>query len=240
MGVEMHVLKSVIAAVGAFAFMAVSLTSTASAGDYKGDFMIRAGVSVVMPDTDAKVFSNGGYLGPAYDADVKNKWIPSATLTYFFTDNLAAELFCCFSKHDIDGKGALAGADLGDTWIFPPIVTLQYHFTGMGRLKPYVGAGVQWIHFFSEGRSPDLGGKLDLDDAFGFVLQAGIDIEIGGGWYLNADVKKSFIDTDASWKGTPFAADVDLDPWIISANVGYRFNLSDIFGRREASYEPLK
>lgn len=169
------------------------------------------------------------------DADVNDKWIPSATLTYFFTDNLSAELFCCFSKHDVDGKGVLKGVDLGDTWIFPPVVTLQYHFTGMGRFKPYVGAGVQWIHFFSEGRSPDLGAKLDLDDAFGFVLQAGLDIEIGGGWYLNADVKKSFIDTDASWKGTGVKADVDLDPWIISANVGYRFNL---FGPRYT--EPLK
>ncbi len=202
--------------------------------------MVRAGVSVVMPDTDAKVFSNGDYLGGAYDADVNTKWIPSATLTYFFSPNLAAELFCCFSKHDIDGKGALAGADLGDTWIFPPIVTLQYHFTGLGRFKPYLGAGVQWIHFFSEGRSRDLGGALEIDDAFGFALQAGIDVEIGGGWYLNADVKKSFIDADAHWKGTGFRADVDLDPWIVSANVGYRFNLSDVFGRREAAYEPLK
>ena len=236
----MDVSKCAIVAASSFALAVFSFAGSAAAGDYNGDFMVRAGVSVVVPDTDAKVFSNGGYLGGSFDADVSNQWIPSATLTYFFTPNISAELFCCFSKHDIDGKGALAGADLGDTWIFPPIVTLQYHFTGMGRIKPYVGAGVQWIHFFSEGRSPDLGGRLEIDDAFGFALQAGIDIEIGSGWYLNADVKKSFIDADASWKGTGYSANVDLDPWIISANVGYRFNLSDVFGRREAAYEPLK
>ncbi len=230
----MHVLKNAIAAAGTFAFAAVGLTSVAAAGDYNGDFMVRAGVSVVLPDTDAKVYSAGA-LVPGADADVSDRWIPSATLTYFFTPNLAAELFCCFSKHDVDGKGALAGADLGDTWIFPPIVTLQYHFTGMGRIKPYVGAGVQWIHFFSEGRSSTLGAKLDIDDAFGFALQAGVDVEIGSGWYLNFDVKKSFIDADASWKGTSYTADVDLDPWIVSANVGYRFNL---FGPRYT--EPLK
>lgn len=237
LGVAMHVLKNAIVAAGAFALAAVGVTSVAAAGDYNGDFMVRAGVSVVIPDTDAKVYGDGDYLGPTYDADINTKWIPSATLTYFFTPNLAAELFCCFSKHDVKGKGALEGADLGDTWIFPPIVTLQYHFTGLGRIKPYVGAGVQWIHFFNEGRSPDLAGKLALDDAFGFALQAGVDIEIGGGWYLNADVKKSFIDADAKWKGTDPAitADVDIDPWIISANVGYRFNL---FGPRYT--EPLK
>lgn len=216
---------------------ALGLTGSAAAGDYNGDFMVRAGVSVVLPDSDAKVYSGGGLVSGA-DAEVSDQWIPSATLTYFFTPNIAAELFCCFSKHDVDGKGILAGADLGDTWIFPPIVTLQYHFTGMGRIKPYVGAGVQWIHFFNEGRStsgPLAGNKLEIDDAFGFALQAGVDIEIGGGWYLNADVKKSFIDADAKWKGTNFTADVDLDPWIISANVGYRFNL---FGPRYT--EPLK
>jgi outer membrane protein len=31
---------------------------------------------------------------------------------------------------------------------------------------------------------------------------------------------------------------VDLDPLIISAGLGYRFNLDDIFGRRSAA--PLK
>jgi len=33
-------------------------------------------------------------------------------------------------------------------------------------------------------------------------------------------------------------ADVDLDPWIISAGVGYRFNMEDVFGGR--AYSALK
>ncbi|MCB1529104.1 MAG: OmpW family protein [Hyphomicrobiaceae bacterium] len=224
----MNGFKFFAAVAGLASALAFSPVQSAWAGDYSGNFMVRAGVSVVMPDASADVFA-GGVRQPGDDADIDTKWIPSATLTYFFTNNIAAELFCCLSKHDVDGRGDLKGVDLGDTWIFPPVVTLQYHFTGMGRIKPYVGAGVQWIHFFSEGRSPDLDAKLDIDDAFGFVLQAGVDIEIGHGWYLNADVKKSFIDADAKWKGTNITADVDIDPWIISANVGYRFNLSDLF-----------
>lgn len=231
----MQIFKSAIVAAGSMAIAALGIAGPASAGDYKGDFMVRAGVSVVMPDTDADVSIAGVPLIGA-DADVSTQWIPSLTLTYFLTQNIAAELFCCFSKHDVDGRGVLAGLDLGDTWIFPPILTLQYHFTGMGGIKPYVGAGVQWIHFFNEGRANGLGGaQLSIDDAFGFALQAGVDVEIGGGWYLNADVKKTFLDADASWKGTPVRADVELDPWIISANVGYRFNL---FGPRYT--EPLK
>lgn len=227
----MQVFKT-IAAASSLALAALGLSGPVSAGDYNGDFMIRAGVSVVAPDSSANVFNNGLVAGA--DAEVSTEVIPSATLTYFFNPNLSVELFCCFAKHDAEGRGIIRNVDLGDFWIFPPALTLQYHFTGLGGIKPYVGAGVQYIHFFGEGRS-DLGPKITLDDAFGFTLQAGIDVELGQGWYINADVKKTWIDTEANWRGTGFSADVDVDPWIISANLGYRFNL---FGPRHI--EPLK
>lgn len=215
---------------------AFTISAPAQAGDYAGDFMIRAGVSGVLPDSSADVYA-GGVLVPTYDAEVSNEIIPSATLTYFLTKNIAAELFCCFSKHEAKGKGGIDGVDLGDFWIFPPVLTLQYHFDSMGGFKPYVGAGVQYIHFFGEGES-GLGNnaKIKLDDAWGFALQAGADVEMGGGWYLNADVKKIWLDTEASWEGTNITADVDVDPWIISANIGYRFNLFN----RAPAYEPMK
>ncbi len=230
---------------GAVAAAALVVTGSQAsvAGDYKGDFMVRAGVSVVIPDASADVLSNGVLVGTA-DADISTEVIPSLTLTYFLNKNIAAELFCCFAKHNVEGKGAIAGADLGDTWIFPPAVTLQYHFDPIGGFKPYVGAGVQYIAFFGESRSAALGTKMSIDNAFGFTLQAGIDVELGAGWYANLDVKKTWLDTEASWGDTGpglgvVTADVDVDPLIVSANIGYRFNLSDLFGRREA-YAPMK
>lgn len=234
----MEPIKKLAAAAGLAALLSAPV---AVAGDYNGDFMVRAGISVVKPETDANVFVNNALLGGA-DADVSTEVIPSLTLTYFMSKNLGIELFCCFAKHDVKGKGVLAGADLGDTWIFPPALTLQYHFDPIGGFKPYVGAGLQYIAFFGESTSPTLGTKMKIDDAVGFTLQAGVDVALGGGWYANLDVKKTWIDTEASWGVTPLGAvraDVDIDPWIFSANIGYRFNLSDIFGRRSAP-EPLK
>jgi outer membrane protein len=223
----------VLAAAGSLAAATLAAVP-ATAGDYNGDFLVRAGISVVSPDSSAEVFS-GGTRVPGFDAEVSTQVIPSLTLSYFFNKNLAVELFCCFAKHEATGKGGINGVDLGDFWIFPPALTLQYHFDSVGGFKPYVGAGLQYIAFFNEGRSATLGGNIKLDDAVGFTLQAGVDVEIGRGWYLNADVKKTWLETDAAWTGTPITAKVDVDPWIVSANLGYRFNL---FGPRYS--EPLK
>ncbi len=218
---------------GTAGFIAVT---PATAGDYNGNVMVRAGVTVVNPDSSADVFAGGARLAGA-DAEVSTEVIPSLTLSYFFNKNVAVELFCCFAKHEVEGKGTLNNAKLGDFWIFPPALTLQYHLDPVAGFKPYVGAGLQYIAFFNEGRGDATvgGGKIKLDDAVGFTLQAGVDYQIGSGWYLNADVKKTWLDTEAVWTGTNVRADVDVDPWIFTAAVGYRFNL---FGPRYA--EPLK
>jgi outer membrane protein len=227
-----------LAAAALAAGMALATVSTAFAGGKDGNFMVRIQGTVIDPDASAKVYDGGARMGGA-DAEVSTEVLPTMTLTYFFNKNLAVELLCCFAKLEAEGKGYIDGFDLGDFWIFPPALTLQYHFDNFNGFKPYVGAGIQYIHFFSEGRS-DLGGRIELDDAFGFTLQAGVDVELGDGWYLNADVKKTWIDTDASWKGTDFTAKVDVDPWIYSVGIGYRFNLEDIFGGRSAEHAALK
>jgi outer membrane protein len=204
----------------------------ALAGDEHGDFMIRGLVTGVLPDTDAAVYAGGSRI-PGANAEVSDEVIPAITLTYFFNDNLAVELFCCFAKHEVKGTGTIAGlGEIADTWIFPPALTAQYHFNSGGAFKPYVGAGLQYIAFFDEGTGQNrLGARsVDIEDAVGFTLQAGLDVSIGNGWYLNADVKKTWLDTEVHWNGTGVRADVDIDPWIVSAGFGYRFNLSDIFG----------
>ena len=219
----------------------------AAAGSDDGDFQVRALATVVDPDTDATVRA-GGVVIPGADADVSTEVIPATTLTYFLNKNFAVELFCCFAKHEIDGKGALAPlGEIADTWIFPPALTLQYHFVGMGAWKPYVGAGVQYIDFFDTGTGANRLGatKVTIDDAFGLTLQAGLDISLGNGWSLNADVKKTWLDTKVTWHnnaalgGLNVVGDADLDPWIFSAGLGYRFNLFG-HGAEAAPVTPIK
>ncbi len=237
----MKQMKRLIGAVALLAGAALALP--AQAGDEHGNFMVRVLGSVVAPETDvSSVTLNGAPIAGA-DADVSTQVIPALTLTYFVDHNWAVELFCCFTKHSVDGKGTLANlGEIADSWIFPPVLTLQYHFDHMGGFKPYVGAGVQYMHFFSEGTGANVlnAASVDIDDAWGLALQAGVDVSLGGGWYLNADVKKVWLNTDVNWNniggtGATIVGDVDIDPWIVSAGVGYRFNLEDIFGSR---YQP--
>jgi outer membrane protein len=235
---------------GSFTALALGLSLLcaglpASAGDESGNVIIRALATVVDPDTDATVRAGGAVI-PGADADVSTEVIPALTLSYFLSQNLAVELFCCFAKHEIKGTGAIASlGEIADTWIFPPAFTLQYHFSGLGAWKPYVGAGTQFIGFFDEGTGANRLGasSVDIDDAFGFTLQAGLDLSLGNGWYLNADVKKTWLDTTVTWRnasalgGIDVKGDADVDPWIFSAGLGYRFNLDSIFGHRaEAGY----
>ena len=230
-------------------FAAALLSSQpAMAGSENGDFMIRLqGTAVITQDKLKSLNSStlGDLKALGFDAEVSDEIVPTATLTYFLNKNLALELFCCFAKHSIDLKppAAFAGlaGEVAEMWIFPPVVTLQYHFTGMGALKPYVGAGVQYIHFFNEKTGANTLGasSVSISDAFGPALQAGIDISMGNGWYLNADVKKVWLDTKVTWQdtvgGTIVAKD-RLDPLTVSLGIGYRF---DLFGHR-GSIEPLK
>ncbi len=236
----MEKIKGAMLAAVLAAGVSMGVTANAQAGDYSGDFQIKAGVSGVLPNSDfGDIVLNGNALAGA-DAEVDDSWVPTLTLAYFVNKNIALELFCCFAQHGIDGKGILPGlgaAELGETMIFPPILTLQYHFDTIGGFKPYVGAGVQFIHFFDE--SSEIGGSLELDSAWGFSLQGGVDYELGNGLYVGADVRYTWLDTEAHFRNTQFGdidTKLDLDPLIVSAHVGYRFNLFN----RTASYEPMK
>jgi outer membrane protein len=241
-------LRAAITGMAAVA-MACLMAGQTLAGSENGNVMVRVLGTGVLPDTDvSKMDLNGAdLLALGFDAEVSDEFIPALTFTYFLNKNLAVELFCCFSKHQIELEAPVPGlsGDIADFWIFPPALTLQYHFDNMGAFKPYVGAGVQYIAAFDEDTADNPIGSsgVEIDDAFGFTLQAGIDVSLGGGWYLNADVKKTWLDTDAVWKdplgaGNRIDVDVDIDPLIVSAGLGYRFNLEDIFGRREEA--PLK
>ncbi|WP_434221447.1 OmpW/AlkL family protein [Mesorhizobium opportunistum] len=149
---------------------------------------------------------------------------PELDISYFFTDNIAAELILGTTYANIEGQGAIGGlGNIGKVWLLPPTLTLQYHFTNFGAFKPYVGAGVNYTIFYNQ----DAGSAdaLKVKNTFGTALQVGFDYMVDQHWGVNFDVKKVFVkpDFDVTVDGAKLTGQADLDPWLIGAGVTYRF-----------------
>lgn len=175
-------------------------------------WLIRVRGIYVSPDESASV------RGLAGSVEADGSLVPELDISYFFTDNIAAELILATSNHDMS---ATAGVDLGDVWVLPPTLTLQYHFSPKETFRPYVGAGINYTIFYGEDKGAVT--SIDYEDGFGYALQAGADFDLGNQWVFNIDVKKLWLNTDVTINGGAITADVDLDPWIFGAGFGYRF-----------------
>lgn len=204
----------------------ISLNGTAMAAEaFRSDglfdlgdanrWMLRARVIGVEPDE-----SSSTTIGGKVTAD--GAVVPEVDVSYFFTKNIAAELIAATSKHDMGAKGtALGNVDLGDVWVLPPTLTLQYHFNPDGQIRPYVGGGINYMYFYNE--DPGAVASIDYENGFGPAAQVGVDIGIDEHWAFNADVKKLWNNVDAKLNGGAVRADVDLDPWVVGAGIAYRF-----------------
>ncbi len=208
------------AAVAAFAAPAMAQTTTAWEMPKKGDFIVTGRVTDVFSQADNAITTAAG-ADTGLKVDVGDSVMPTLGFTYFLTDHLAVEAILGTTKHDIRAQGAATDALVHETWVLPPVVTLQYRPLSTGRVSPYVGAGVNYMLFYS-GKDKN-GFTVDLDNGFGYALQTGADIGIQGPWSLNVDVKKVWFNTDANINDGALKSDVDLDPWVVSVGVGRKF-----------------
>jgi len=140
-------------------------------------FQIRVGVAGAIPlgDGQTKIYDagafnpvlaavgapGGGFIGPATGlsagpgsvvpgATTNTSWsvIPKLEISYFVTRNWALSTICCLSHNTVTGTGVLAGSTFAKTWVFPPTLLLQYHFTNFGAFQPYIGVGVNFTTFW--------------------------------------------------------------------------------------------
>ncbi|KCZ56293.1 hypothetical protein HY29_09590 [Hyphomonas beringensis] len=195
-------------------------------------WMVRGRVIGVLPDESGDLSVAGAPLGG--DVEISNQYVPELDITYFFTKNIAAELILGVTPHDVKATNVAAvngaNVDLGDVTLLPPTLTLQYHFVNDSQWKPYVGAGVNATFFFNEDEGPVADG-IDYDPSYGFALQAGVDYDLDGepgGWAINADIKKIWINTDVTVDFTTALsatvdADVDINPLVVGLGLGYKF-----------------
>jgi len=215
-------MKTLFAAAAAVAIVAGA--GAAQAQDFqpkeKGTLMVNFRATSVAPDESAPILTAAG-AATGLSAAVSDDTIPSLGIVYFVTDKIAIDVTLGTSKHEIDAVGGVSPVRVHETWVLPPVVAVQYHPLPAARVSPYVGAGVNYMLFYNG--SDKNGFKVDLDNGFGYALQAGVDIAVKGPWSINVDAKKVFFSTDASINGGALKSDVQLDPWVVSVGFGRKF-----------------
>ena len=210
-----------------FAAAVAAVAAATPAYADQGDVLVRTRAIIVAPT------ENSSGVEPAFPNDevsVTNSFAPEIDFTYFVTDHIGLELIAATTKHDVKGKGGLEPIDeLVDTWVLPPTLTLQYHFSPKAKVRPYVGVGLNYTHFYSEDASDGLEDaigetKVSLDDSFGYALQTGVDVGIGKNLFLNADIKYIDIDTKAKLTTGDLVnrVKVSIDPIVFGIRIGMK------------------
>ncbi len=170
-------------------------------------------------DVDPQVSASGIMTGLGIEVD--KKWAPEIDLSYFFTQNIAVEVIAATTKHNVYSNVL---GPLGSTKVLPPTVTLQWHFNPDGTVKPYVGAGINYTNFYDISLGNPVTGPLKVSqNSWGPAVQIGLDYKVTNQIYLNADIKKTWIETDVSTAtGLPLGT-LKINPLVFGVGAGYRF-----------------
>ncbi|HFZ8993245.1 TPA: outer membrane protein OmpW [Citrobacter freundii] len=205
-----------------------ALLSTGVYAHEAGEFFVRAGTATVRPTEGA-----GGVLGDLGGFNVSNNTQPGFTFTWMATDNIGIELLAATPfRHKV---GTQATGDIATVHHLPPTLMAQWYFGDAdSKLRPYIGAGVNYTTFFDNdfndaGKADGLS-DLSLSDSWGAAGQVGVDYLINRDWLINMSVWYMDIDTDVKFKSNgavlaagKYTSDVRLDPWVFMFSAGYRF-----------------
>ena len=201
--------------------VALGLSATPALAQTAGSWTVGVGAHNVEPKS-----GNGTLVAtPLGDLtmDVGTNVRPTITAEYFVKDNLGIEVLAALPfQHDIAVTGV---GKVGSTKHLPPTVSLQYHF-GQGKVKPFVGLGVNYTRFFStKTEGPIAGADLELSDSWGLAGHVGLDVQIGDKSAIRIDYRKIDIDTKAKLNGANLGTrnQVNIDPSVYGVAYVFQF-----------------
>lgn len=209
------------------------LTGTAMAHQ-AGDVIFRAGAVHVKANSSSDAKSKAA-TGIDVDLKVKNNTQLGLTATYMLADNVGIELLGATPfSHKINAKAKVlesgAEVDLDRVVILkqlPPSLYAQYYFfEPTAKVKPYVGAGLNYTRFYhAKSVSPAVTDLSVKKHSFGPVANLGVDVQLTDNIYFNAAAWYTRIKTTAKFKaaGADHEVKVKLDPVVLFAGFGVKF-----------------
>lgn len=181
-------------------------------GIHAGDVLVRLRAISIIPNVQTTNTLS------ALNVGVNNATVPELDLTYMIRDYLGVELILGTSRHQVTSSVG----NLGGVNVLPPTLLLQYHFNHQGRIRPYLGAGMNYTLFYNNGLSAG-GQPISITNhSFGPALQAGVDVQVTKTVFVNADIKKIWMRTDATMGGESLGR-LNIDPVVVGLGVGMKF-----------------
>ncbi len=204
-----------------------SLAAAPSATAQQGEWRIGGRLLSINTDAATEPVADAG-SAIVFDAS----WSLDFDATYMVGTNWGLEWMPTTTPYDLEASGgAVAGLDVGETWVAQSTITLNYHIPLWGKWKPYVGGGLGLGYLHSSATS-DAAEALDIheirsDLLAGAVGQLGVTYRAGQSWILSFDVKYSGASGDVKLENsagdTVYSLATDLDSWLVGLGAAYRF-----------------
>ncbi|GAA3711895.1 outer membrane beta-barrel protein [Oceanisphaera sediminis] len=191
--------------------VAAALMAPSAFAHQAGDILVRGGAMTVAPTTDSD---------DTFDVDSNTQL--GLTFSYMVTDNWGVELLAATPfSHGVSLKGS---GEVANVKHLPPTLMAQYYFgNAQSKVRPYVGAGVNYTFFFDEeGRNVLDDKNVKADDSWGLAAQAGLDMKVTDNLFVNGSIWYMDIDTDVSVNGV-YQDTANIDPIGLMVGLGYSF-----------------
>jgi outer membrane protein len=219
------------------AMMALSVCSDAALAEDSNIF--RVGLYSVMYHVGAENIS-GPFTPPGLSADVDN--VQTIYIAYLrrVTSNIEVELTAGVPPStDVRGKGPnyvgsvpYNGQVLGSVkWLSPSLLVHWVFFDESHRWRPYVGAGVNYTHFYNRETNANgnavLGGPTAISqtNSVGPAASLGLSYKLQDHWQVIASYNWAWVSSDLSLntEGIVRKTSVDFRPTAFVFAMGYTF-----------------
>ncbi len=159
---------------------------------------------------------------PPDAAGTNAKWAPELDGEYFVTPHWSTEMALNLPRvHELYLRGAgFAGSNGsgGDFRAMTDFLTVKYGFLPEGRVRPYVGVGLNVTTYYGVHAGP-----VTLSSAtVGPAAQLGFDLRLTDRWFVNLDAKWAYARPAIDYGGGILER-MKLDPMVYGIGIAYRF-----------------
>lgn len=189
-----------------------------------GDFLVQLLVAGFSPDASGSIGNAGGTNFNSGNTTVN----PALNLTYFFTENIAAQTVLAVPWARVDLQAGGKTQKLTDQWVLPLSLIGQYHFFSKEMVSPFVGAGLTYAKFWED--QSHIGSHVEVDDTWGGLINFGLNFKIPDSrWVAVLDVKKWWLRPTNTHIGGNNNDNLTVNPWFFGVGVGYNFSTPALF-----------